>query len=169
MRMFILLAAVLVVAFSTRSAHAEEPFFLKNGQRVVFIGDSITDGTNSTLNGDDRWPDQLAKRLRGVGINMAVVNAGIGSNQVVGPAEYAPDKPFMGGPSALARLERDVISLSGVTHVIWLEGINDFSTNGNATFEQVREGMRVGVRRMREKIRGVAYQATRNQLFTRST
>jgi hypothetical protein len=30
---------------------------------VVAFGDSITDGTASTLNGDDRWPDVLARRL----------------------------------------------------------------------------------------------------------
>jgi lysophospholipase L1-like esterase len=122
---------------------------------VVCLGDSITDGTNSTLNGDDRWPDVLQRRLRANGLNLAVVDAGIGSNQVVGPAQYSPDKPFQGGPSALQRLDRDVLSLSGVTHVIWLEGINDFSTNGNATVDQVRDGMRTGVKRIRDKIRGV--------------
>ncbi|HYZ62193.1 MAG TPA: GDSL-type esterase/lipase family protein [Acetobacteraceae bacterium] len=122
---------------------------------VVCLGDSITDGTNSTLNGDDRWPDILARRLHAAGITMAVADAGIGGNQVVGPAEYAPDKPFPGGPSALSRLERDVIGLSGVTHVIWLEGINDFSTNGNASVEAVRDGIRAGVKRLRERIKGV--------------
>ncbi len=123
---------------------------------VLCFGDSITDGTDSTLNGDDRWPDVLDRRLRGAGTPMAVVNAGIGGNQVVGPAEYGPDKPFPGGPSALARLDRDVLSLSGVTHVIWLEGINDFSANGiKASFEQVREGMKEGVKRIRAKFKGV--------------
>ena len=126
-----------------------------NAGLVVCFGDSITDGTSSTLNGDDRWPDVLARRLRASGSRMSVVNAGIGGNQVVGPAEYGPAKPFPGGPSALARLERDVLSLSGVTHVIWLEGINDFSTNGNASMEQVRDGMKAGVKRLREKLPGV--------------
>ncbi|MBV8911665.1 MAG: lysophospholipase [Acetobacteraceae bacterium] len=121
---------------------------------VVCLGDSITDGTASTLNGDDRWPDVLARRLHAAGLPMAVVNAGIGGNQVVGPAEYSPDKPFSGGPSALSRLDRDVLGLSGITHVIWLEGINDFSTAGNASVDQVRDGMRGGVKRIRDKIRG---------------
>ena len=40
------------------------------------------------------------------------------------------------------RLERDVLELSGVTHMIWLEGINDFSKNGNAPLEKVRDGMK---------------------------
>ncbi len=122
---------------------------------VVCLGDSITDGTSSTLNGDDRWPDVLARRLRASGSHMSVVNAGIGGNQVVGPAEYSAAKPFPGGPSAAARLDRDVLSLSGVTHVIWLEGINDLSTNGNASVDQVRDGLRAGVKRLRDKLPGV--------------
>lgn len=119
---------------------------------VVCFGDSITDGTASTLNGDDRWPDVLARRLRSSADAFSVVNAGIGGNQVVGPAEYGPAKPFPGGPSALARLERDVLGLSGVTHVVWLEGINDLSTNGNATADQVFAGMKEGVGRLRAKL-----------------
>jgi lysophospholipase L1-like esterase len=122
---------------------------------VVAFGDSITDGTASTMNGDDRWPDVLARRLAArLGPNrVAVVNAGIGGNQVVGPAQYGPDKPFPGGPSALSRLERDVLALSGVTTVIWLEGINDFSRNGEASAAAVEAGMREGVARL--KARGI--------------
>jgi lysophospholipase L1-like esterase len=127
-----------------------------DAQAIVAFGDSITDGTASTMNGDDRWPDVLARRLRAAyGNRVAVLNAGIGGNQVAGPPEYSPEKPFPGGPSAGARLDRDVLSLSGVTSFIWLEGINDFSKNGNATVEAVEAGMRDGVRRIREKIPGV--------------
>ena len=122
---------------------------------VVCFGDSITDGTSSTLNGDDRWPDVLARRLRAASDHIGVVNAGIGGNQVVGPAEYGPGKPFPGGPSALARLDRDVLGLSGVTHVIWMEGINDLGTAGNATADQVIAGYKEGVARLRAKLPGV--------------
>jgi lysophospholipase L1-like esterase len=123
---------------------------------IVAFGDSITDGTLSTLNGDDRWPDVLARRLRAVqGNRVSVVNAGIGGNQVIGPKEYSPQKPFPGGPSALDRLERDVLSLSGVSTVIWLEGINDFSKNGNASVEAVQAGFKDGVARIRARIPGV--------------
>lgn len=118
---------------------------------VVGFGDSITDGTASTLNGDDRWPDVLTRRLRQRSPHPVVVlNAGIGGNQVVGPAQYSLDQPMAGGPSALARLARDVLSLSGVTTVIWLEGTNDFSKNGNASVDAVAQGMREGVARMRQ-------------------
>jgi lysophospholipase L1-like esterase len=123
---------------------------------IVAFGDSITDGTASTMNGDDRWPDVLSRRLHTLyGQQVAVVNAGIGGNQVIGPPAYAPDKPFPGGPSALMRLERDVLSLSGVSAVIWLEGTNDFSKNGNAAAEPVIAGMKEGVARLRAKIPGV--------------
>jgi lysophospholipase L1-like esterase len=83
-----------------------------------------------------------------------VVNAGIGGNQVIGPAEYSASKPFPGGPAARQRLERDVLSLSGVAAVIWLEGINDFSRNGNATLEAVQAGMRDVVGRIRAQLPG---------------
>ena len=120
---------------------------------VVGFGDSITDGTASTLNGDDRWPDVLSRRLhREYGQRVVVLNAGIGGNQVVGPAQYSPSQPFPGGPSALMRLERDLLSLSGVSTVIWLEGINDFSQSGNASAEAVIEGMRTGVARLRQHL-----------------
>lgn len=119
---------------------------------IVAFGDSITDGTASTMNGDDRWPDVLSRRLHAIhGNKVAVVNAGIGGNQVAGPPTYGPEKPFPGGPSAKARIDRDVLELSGVTHMIWLEGINDFSKNGNAPLEKVTDGMKEVVARIRAK------------------
>ena len=130
---------------------------------IVAFGDSITDGTASTMNGDDRWPDVLARRLNASagntadkgGVRWVVVNQGIGGNQVVGPKEYSPQKPFPGGPSALMRLERDVLTLSGVKAVIWLEGTNDFSKNGNAEVDAVTNGLHVGVTQIRAKLPGV--------------
>ncbi len=128
----------------------------KGAGAIVAFGDSITDGTASTMNGDDRWPDVLARRLTAQKDgHWAVVNAGIGGNQVVGPKDYSPQKPFAGGPSALQRLERDVMSLSGVKAVIWLEGTNDFSKNGNAEADAVIAGMREGVARLRVKTPGI--------------
>jgi lysophospholipase L1-like esterase len=122
-------------------------------QLIVALGDSITDGTASTLNGDDRWPNALARRLHAAyGNRVAVVNAGIGGNQIAGPADYSAQHPFAGGPSAGQRLERDLLSLSGVTTVIWLEGINDFSTNANAALDTVEAAMREIAGRIRAKI-----------------
>jgi lysophospholipase L1-like esterase len=123
-----------------------------NSFAIVAFGDSITDGTASTMNGDDRWPDVLSRRLHAVhGNRIAVVNAGIGGNQIAGPAEYSPQKPFPGGPSAMQRIERDVLELSGVIAMIWLEGINDFSRNGNASVETAQNGMKEVVGRVRAR------------------
>jgi lysophospholipase L1-like esterase len=83
---------------------------------VVAIGDSITDGTASTIDTNRRWPDHFARRLAAAGMRLAVLNAGIGGNRVLTEGN---------GPSALARFDRDVIAQPGVTHVIVLEGIND--------------------------------------------
>ncbi len=115
---------------------------------VACFGDSITDGTLSTLNGDDRWPDVLSRRLHAAhGNRVSVINAGIGGNQIIGPAKYSAAAPVSGGPSALDRLERDVLSLAGVTHIVWLEGINDLSRG--ATAEAVIAGMQELVKRVR--------------------
>jgi lysophospholipase L1-like esterase len=117
---------------------------------IVCFGDSITDGTASTMNGDDRWPDVLSHRLHAIyGNRIAVVNAGIGGNRVVGPADYN-EKPIPGGPGSLDRLERDVMSLSGVTTVIWMEGINDYGAAGTSV-DAVTSGFREGVQRMKAK------------------
>ena len=83
---------------------------------IVALGDSITDGTASTIDTNNRWPDHLARRLRGAGLPIAVLNAGIGGNRVLIEGN---------GPAALARFDRDVLTQPGVTHVIILEGIND--------------------------------------------
>ena len=117
---------------------------------VCALGDSITDGTLSTLNGDDRWPDVLSRRLHAVyGNRVSVVNAGIGGNRILTPESYPPPQPFAGGPSALQRLERDVFGLSGVTAVVLLEGINDISAGASA--DAIVAGMKELVSRARAK------------------
>jgi lysophospholipase L1-like esterase len=117
---------------------------------IMAFGDSITDGTASTMNGDE--PDVLSRRLKAIyGNKVALVNGGIGGNQIAGPPDYGPDKPFPGGPAALQRLDRDVLALSGIAGLIWLEGINDFSKNGNAPVERVIAAIQDGVARLRAK------------------
>lgn len=124
---------------------------------VVAFGDSITDGTASVMNGDDRWPDILERRLvAAFGPNrVSVVNAGIGGNQVAGPEQYGPNKPFPGGSAGYQRMARDVTTLSGVKTLVWLEGINDFSRNGNASVEKVQDGLKSGVEFARKFVPGI--------------
>jgi lysophospholipase L1-like esterase len=117
---------------------------------IACFGDSITDGTLSTLNGDDRWPDVLSRRLHARhGDRVSVVNAGIGGNRITGPASYSPDTPYAGGPSAIDRLDRDVLSLSGLTAIVWLEGINDIAQGVSA--DEVIAGMREVARRVQAR------------------
>jgi lysophospholipase L1-like esterase len=80
---------------------------------VVALGDSITDGYGVKSNSYTRWTDVLARRLGG---RAAVLNAGIGGNRVLLDGL---------GPSALARLDRDVFGQAGVRHLILFEGVND--------------------------------------------
>ncbi len=123
-------------------------------EAVVAFGDSITDGTASTINGDDRWVDVFSRRMHAkFGARYSVVNEGIGGNMVSGPDDYAT-KPFAGGPSALDRLQRDIMSLAHVRSVIWLEGINDFG-NGGYGVDRASAGVRTAVERLRKSIPGV--------------
>ena len=89
---------------------------------VCAFGDSITDGTHSTLNVNDRWMNALSRRLHNAyGSKISIVNEAIAGNRVVNPVVANS----AAGPAAVDRLDRDVLGLSGLTHVIWLEGIND--------------------------------------------
>lgn len=85
---------------------------------IVTLGDSITDGHGATTDGNDRWPDLLAKRLqsdRGKK-EFAVLNQGIGGNRLLLDGA---------GPNALARFDHDVLARPGVRYIIVLEGVND--------------------------------------------
>ncbi len=87
---------------------------------IVTFGDSITDGTRSTANTNNRWPDHLAKRLLAKpGDAHGILNQAIAGNRLLTEAIV----PF--GINALARFDRDVLAQTGVTHVVVLEGIND--------------------------------------------
>ncbi|WP_408007693.1 SGNH/GDSL hydrolase family protein [Pseudalkalibacillus sp. A8] len=91
-----------------------------HGRVIVTLGDSITDGHSSTIDANLRWPDILDDRLdeEYPNKNFSVLNAGISGNKIL------RDSPVY-GVNALARLNRDVLSQTGATDVILLEGIND--------------------------------------------
>ena len=92
---------------------------------IVAFGDSITDGTCSTADGHDRWEDLLAVRLalddNKRGAHKAIVNEGIGGNTITREGLQPPPDSTPG----VERLDRDVLSHHGVTHVILFMGTND--------------------------------------------
>ena len=92
---------------------------------VAILGDSITDGYGCTTDANNRWTDELARRLQAnpATRSVGVLNHGIGGNRLLRDGL---------GPNALARFERDVISQTGVRWLVILEGINDLGTRAEA-------------------------------------
>ena len=94
---------------------------------IVALGDSITDGDRSTGAEARGWPEELARRLDSskTGASAIVLNAGIGGNRVLAAGA---------GQAAIARLDRDVLRIEGVTHIILLAGINDIGRSGKTMY-----------------------------------
>ncbi|MGQ0647218.1 MAG: SGNH/GDSL hydrolase family protein [Gemmatimonadaceae bacterium] len=95
---------------------------------VVALGNSITDGRGSGTDKNNRWTDNLARRLQADERtrNVAVLNAGIGGNAVLRGGL---------GPPALSRLGRDAFDPAGVRWLIVLAGVNDIGTARGAEAE----------------------------------
>jgi lysophospholipase L1-like esterase len=113
-----------------------------DARTIVALGDSITDGAHSTPNANHRWPDYLAARLQQDKSlqHVAVIDEGIGGNRVLNDGY---------GPSALARVDRDVLAQDGVKYMIVLESINDIgrlhrlmAPFDNVTAEQLENGLK---------------------------
>ena len=121
---------------------------------VVGFGDSITDGSCTTLDAHDRWEDWLATRLylAAPDAHPAVVNEGIGGNTISGEGLRPPPTT----PPGLERLERDVLSHSGVTHVVLFMGTNDIRRESSAA--RLIAGMRDIAERV--KARGMSIIGT---------
>ena len=88
---------------------------------LVAYGDSITDGTRSTPDTNNRWPDHLFRRMAAENppLRLGVMNAAIAGNRVLSDAN------FQAGINAQARFDHHVAAQPGATHVIFMEGIND--------------------------------------------
>ena len=109
----ILISAVLVPAHPSQ-------------RLVVAFGDSIVDGDGSTVDADHNWPSDLIRRLGNTpDASIAVVNQGVAGNRLLGEGPIASF-----GVCALARFDRDALSVPGVTHIVLLEGINDLGFPG---------------------------------------
>lgn len=89
---------------------------------AVAIGDSITDGMRSSLNGNQRWPDFLARRLaeHPATAAVSVVDLGISGNRLLS------DSPCYGEKLA-GRFEHDAIQAAGARYIMVLIGINDIN------------------------------------------
>jgi lysophospholipase L1-like esterase len=112
---------------------------------IVTFGNSITDGTATTLDANRRWPNVLAERLlKASEPAKGVANHGIGGNRVL---------TFGAGPSALARFDRDVLMTPGVTHIVLLEGINDIgaSARDGVTADDIIQGYRQLIARAHDR------------------
>ncbi len=100
---------------------------------IAFLGDSIFNGDTSTTDANKRYPNLLAERIfsrakpsrRGPRLRRAgILNLGISGNQVA---------TTLIGDNAQARLDRDVLTQTGVTHLVLMEGINDIGLPGLLT------------------------------------
>ncbi|SIR67959.1 GDSL-type esterase/lipase family protein [Williamsia sterculiae] len=118
----------------------------RSSATVATLGDSITDGyvggtyilvpeNGAVTDRNVRYPDFLQRRLTATGSGAAVADAGITGNRVTRPG-FVP----MFGPAAIARLDSDVIGLSGVSDVIFMEGINDLGIPIGVNYEDLVRG-----------------------------
>jgi lysophospholipase L1-like esterase len=105
----VLLASTLAFLFflSSGVGSSAEPPALKKGDRIVFLGDSITQGGVSPKGYVTLIKKALAEKHKDLGIE--VIGAGISGNKV---------------PDLQRRLERDVLSKKPTIVVIYI-GIND--------------------------------------------
>jgi len=112
---------------------------------IVAFGDSITDGSCTTLDGHDRWVDVVAQRLALQGpVRHSVVNEGIGGNTVTRNVTPPPDST-----PGTERLDRDVLVHAGVSHVVVFMGTNDIRRDARA--EQVIGGLKDIVARVKAR------------------
>jgi lysophospholipase L1-like esterase len=120
---------VAEAAFAPESQQTQRVFLSEilvdapeGARAVVMFGDSITDGDGSTVDGNDRWPDNLARRLAEAGGGpVAVLNQGISGDKVLSDRM---------GVNALARFERDVLAQPYADTVVLMMGINDIGWPG---------------------------------------
>lgn len=106
---------------------------------MSIVGDSITDGRESTNNANNRWPDDVLRRLQAANAtslqkNIALINQAAGGNRILYDGN---------GPNALGRIDRDVLAQSGVTYAMIFEGVNDIGTAATDAASQQNIGTRV--------------------------
>lgn len=105
---------------------ALEGYLPAEARALAIIGDSITDGRGSDPNFNNRWPDNVLRRLQASPnataferTGVALVNQAAGGNRVLADGL---------GPNAFGRVDRDVLAQSGVAYAMVFEGVNDIGT-----------------------------------------
>jgi lysophospholipase L1-like esterase len=124
-----------LMALSTGQLAAEDAPGLQKGDRIVFLGDSITQAGNGPGGYVTLIREHLTEKHADLGIE--VIGAGISGNKV---------------PNLQARLERDVLSKNPTLVVIYI-GINDVwhSTRGQGTDkDRYEEGLRDLIAKIKE-------------------
>jgi lysophospholipase L1-like esterase len=103
-----------------------------NAASIVALGASITDGAHTTPDKNARWPDVLAARLQSnkSTSNIGLLNEGISGGRVLHDIT---------GPSALSRLDRDVLAQPGAKYLIIAIGTNDIGR----TYFPLRPGVTI--------------------------
>ena len=132
-RRWFLLAAVLGIPMSVLAGEAGGPPALAKGDRIVFLGDSITQGGGGAKGYITLVKNTLDQECKDLGIE--VFNAGISGNKV---------------PDLQGRLDRDVIARKPTIVFIYI-GINDVwhwnkdakgQMRGGTTKEKFEEGLK---------------------------
>ena len=98
----------------------------KKAHAIVVLGNSITDGRGSTTNEQNRWTDNLSRRLLAnkKTKRVSVLNMGLGGNCILNGGL---------GPTGKSRYPRDLFQQEGVKYIILFEGVNDLGGFGDAT------------------------------------
>lgn len=148
---FAVLRSALLILFAVASAHAQtRDFALRDGDRVVFFGDSITEQRLYTTYIEHyvltRYPER----------RVTFVNAGWSGDRVSGNGCQPCN-----GVGGLARLERDVISRRP-TVVTLLFGMNDgeYRDFDPKTLKVYEDGLTAIIRTLKQKTRARIYVMT---------
>jgi lysophospholipase L1-like esterase len=108
----------------------------RSSRAFVVVGDSITDGRGSDTDKNNRyapppvtslslippsWPDLVLAKMQKHSDtrDIAVLNQAAGGNRILADGL---------GPNTLSRIDRDVLSHSGIEYAMIFEGVNDIGT-----------------------------------------
>jgi lysophospholipase L1-like esterase len=113
---------------------------------IAALGDSITDGDQSSVDRNHRWTNELAQRIVHQDEHtVGMLNEGLDGNRLLHDVL---------GPNGLARFERDVLSQPGLAYVIVQLGNNDIFTidpSETVTVDQIIQGHKQLIERAHAK------------------